>query len=405
MKNQSIILISFLLLSSYAMGYQWDSIGPGEVKVYNFCVVNYNLPIEILCTDAGIMIHEGNDWTEYTYGGLPAWDAHGLDPNNILVLMGNGSYSDGVYKFNLTSHQYEVLEYIYAPNFFRFCDSDNTFYAGGENGVWKSTDGTNFNLIDYFDGKKGLSFAWFENHYIISSDFRNHYSSDFGLTWNQTGAGMGYIPDMKFHPDGTLYGIFPGDSYSSGLWKSYDYGETWDVEYYNMFMSAVGIDAESQLFLGWESGGVALRDPATNEMFFLNEGLPNLHINKITIHPNVAMPNIVACTDNGAFILTDYPLGVEETQHIQKTNYLKIYPNPLVDDANIVFSLIETTTINLSLYSGDGQELVTIFKGTAHAETEYTHTFNRNDLAEGVYYLTLRIGKNEGLIMKLIVIN
>ena len=405
MKNQSIILFSLLLLSTCAMAYQWDSIGPGEVKVHNFCVVNYNLPIGILCTDAGIMIHEGNGWTEYSNGGLPAWDAHGLDPNNILVLLGNGSYSDGVYKFNLSSHQFEVLEYIYAPNFFHFCDSDSTYYTGGENGVWKSTDGTNFILIDYFDGKKGLSFAWYENHYIISSDFRNHYSSDFGLTWNQTGAGMGSIPDMKFHPDGTLYGIFPGNDYSAGLWKSFDYGETWDVEYYNMWMSAVDIDAAGHLFLGWESEGVALRDPATNEMFFLNGGLPDLHINKITIHPNVAVPNIVACTDNGAFILTDYPLGVEETQHIQKNLCLKIYPNPVVGDASIEFLLSETTTINLSLYRSDGQKLVTIFKGTAHAEIEYARTFNRNDLAEGVYYLKLRTDKNTGLIRKLIVVD
>ncbi|MCD4695612.1 MAG: hypothetical protein K8S16_05155, partial [Bacteroidales bacterium] len=99
MKNL-IVLILALLVSSFVYAYEWDSIGPTDVQVNGFNTIFYNVPIEILCTSDGILINERANWIEYPYGGLPAWSAVGLDPNNILVLLGDGSWSDGVYKFN-----------------------------------------------------------------------------------------------------------------------------------------------------------------------------------------------------------------------------------------------------------------------------------------------------------------
>jgi len=126
MKNL-IVLFSAFLVSTFTYAYEWDSIGPTDMQVNNFNTVFYNLSIEILCTSDGFLINEGGNWIEYPYGGLPAWSAVGLDPNNILVLLGNGSWSDGVYKFNLTSHQFENVEWIPFPNFLQYCEFDSTY--------------------------------------------------------------------------------------------------------------------------------------------------------------------------------------------------------------------------------------------------------------------------------------
>jgi len=256
MKNL-FILISALLMSTFVSAYEWDNIGPADVQVNGFNTVFYNVLIEILCTSDGILIHEGDNWIEYTYGGLPAWNAVGLDPNNILVLFGDGSWSDGVYKFNLTSHQFDVVEWIPFPNFLQYCEFDSIYYAGGEYGMWKSTDGLSFTSIDYFDTKECAAFAYFENYFVVSADGEIYCSPDCGETWVQAQPGSPIICDLSFHENGILFGIFPGVSNSSGLWSSIDFGENWNVEFWSLLMSSVGIDAEGNIFVGWEDEGIA----------------------------------------------------------------------------------------------------------------------------------------------------
>lgn len=216
MKNL-IVLISALLAGTFAFAYEWDSIGPADVQVNNYNTIFYNVPIEILCSSDGILINEGANWIGYPYGGLPAWSAVGLDPNNILVLIGDGSWSDGVYKFNLTSHQFDVSEWIPFPNFLHYCEFDNMYYAGGLYGMWKSADGLSFTSIEYFDMKTCLAFAWSENHFVVCADDEIYCSPDGGETWVPAQSGSLPVCDMLFHDDGTLYGIFPDESYSSGL--------------------------------------------------------------------------------------------------------------------------------------------------------------------------------------------
>ncbi len=405
MKSTSIILVITLLFGINAKAHQWDSIGPANVHVHNFAVANYNLPVEILCTHTGIMINVGSGWTAYENDGIPAWYATGLDPDNILVLMGSGSATGGVYKFNLTSHQFEIIKSIVYPNFLHYCDSDGYYYAGGEDGVWKSTDGINFDLIDYFDGKKGVSFAWYENHYFVSSDYRRYFSSDYGVTWTQSGPGMGYWPDIVFHPDGTLYGIFPSDTYSSGVWKSYDYGETWDPEYYNMGMSAVGVDMDGHLFVGWESYGVGLLDPDANELLMLNEGLPDLHINKITTHPNETAPNVLVCTDNGAWMLTEYPVGLDPSHPDGQQIYLNVFPNPCLEISNIVFSVEKAAQVNLCLLNHEGQKMRTIFSGEVLSGVDHKAVFTRNNLAAGIYFLRLKTNGGTAAVRKILIMD
>ena len=396
-----IVLISAMLVSVFLFAYEWDRIGPANLHVNNFNVISYNLPVEILCTSNGILIHEGDDWNEYTYSELPAWNAVGLDPNNILVLLGNGSYSDGIYKFNLTSHQFEIIEWMPYPNFLQYCEYANAYYAGSLYGMWKSTDGLNFTIIDYFDTKNCQAFNNSENHFVVATDNEIYCSEDGGQTWSPAQSASPHVIEMSFHENGFLYGIFPGLTDSSGLWYSDDFGDNWDVDFYSHSMTTIRQDMEGHIFLGWQGNGIARWNPATQELDLYNDGLPNLNINKITTNPFINCRNIIACTDNGAYMLTGYPVGIEENE--AKPHFsLRNYPNPFKSTTCIVFSVDNTCPATLRIFNMLGEEVTLLFDGIAEKDQEYKFEISGSALSEGMYYCRLQSGTEISAIKKMI---
>jgi hypothetical protein len=398
-----IVLTSAMLVSVFLFAYDWDRIGPANIHVNSYDVVLYNIAIEIFCTDNGILIHEGDEWNEYATGGLPALNAVGLDPNNILVLLGNGSYSDGIYKFNLTSHQYQIIEWMPYPNFLQYCENENTYYAGSMDGIWKSTDGLTFTLIDYFSTKECKAFTWYENHFVVATDTEIHCSDDGGETWFPAQTASPIIQDMAFQNDGKLFGIFPDDTYSSGLWSSNDFGETWSVEFYEMYMSSVGFDAEGNIFVGWDNDGIAVWNPVYQKLTSFNDGLPNLNINKITVNPFINCCNIIACTANGAYMLTGYLIGIEENEARQHFS-LNNYPNPFKGTTSIYFSVDNTCPVRLSIYNMLGREMSILFDEIAVRGQEYKFELNGSALSEGMYYCRLQSEIEINAIKKMVCI-
>ena len=389
-----LILIFVLFVSVFAYAYDWESVGPSDLQVNNFNTVFYNMPIEILCVSDGILINEGGNWVEYPYYGLPAWSAVGLDPNNILVFIGDGSWSDGVYKFNLTSHQYEVVTYHPFPNFLQFCETNNTYYAGALYGILESTDGLIWTPIDCFKQKNCIAFAYYENHLVVVSDDGIYISPDNGTTWNLVQY-TPFISDMSFRDNGTLYGIFPNTSFSSGLWKSINFGESWYVEFWSTYMSSVGIDVDGNIFTGWEEEGIAHWDPASQELTFFNDGLPNLYINKITYNPLLECVNIVCCTDNGAYMLTNYTVGIEEDDLKNQNCILNNYPNPFNSSTTISFNLIADDA-KIEIYNIKGQKVkqfeIQNLKSEIHKVVWDGTDDSGKPVGSGIYFYNLRTG-------------
>ena len=412
-----IIIFLVIFLSSFSFAYMWENVGPSNLQVNSFNTVYYNILVEILCSSDGILINEGGNWVEYSCGFLPAWNAIGLDPDNILVLLGDGSWSDGVYKFNLSTHQFDIAEWIPFPNFMLYCTSNNTYYAGGLNGMWESTDGMNWSEIVYFNLKDCVAMAYLENHFVVSTDSEIYYSHDTGTTWNLVQPGSPLINDLAFHANETLYGIFPGPSNSSGLWSSNDFGESWDVEFYSDFMNSVGLDAEDNIFVGWEipgTEGVALWDQVQHELEFFNDGLPNLSINKLTYHPYIDCLNIICCTDSGAYMLTDY-IGVGvENEDITVPNYkLRNYPNPFNPTTTISFSTTEfTEDTEILIYNVKGQkikEFNVILSGDEGDKKKGSVVWNGNNelgnsVSSGLYFYKLSINGNTEAVKKMLLV-
>ena len=289
-----------------------------------------------------------------------------------------------------------------------YCTDNNTYYAGGLYGMWESTDGMNWSEIVYFSLKDCVAIAYFEDHFVVSADNEIYYSHDSGVTWNLVQPGSPIISDLAFHVNGTLFGIFPGPSNSSGLWSSNDFGVSWNVEFWSLFMSSVGLDSEDNIFIGWEhpgTDGVALWDPVNHELEFFNDGLPNLNINKITYNPYIESLNIVCCTDSGAYMLTDYMgVGFEEDE-LEITNCkLQNYPNPFKPSragrspaTTISFSLAKDAKhTEIIIYNIKGDKVKSFYAfpngglGTRSVVWDGTDE-NNKPVSSGVYLYQLKI--------------
>jgi len=351
------MLLFFILVESSGFGYTWNPIGTVQM---NATKISFGITFSdfVICSEDGLYLYNiSTHETEFYTYGLPVTDAAYLDPYRILIVMGNGSYSDGIWTFDLQTHQFSVVEWLIYPNFLFYDDLSGTYWVGGQwGGMMKSSDGLNWENVDFFNSKTCSRMAGYGQHLVvseISNLIGTFWSDDSGVTWNAS-VNSPVISDMSFCSSGLLYGIFPDYSNSSGLWKSEDFGNSWQNVFYADNMSAVGFDCFGDAFAGWkENLGIARFDPSAPApgLTYLNEGLPNLNINKIQINPTMSAPAIFVCTDAGVYFSTDYMVGLEEHLH----NEISISPNPATRFVNIKSDF----RINsLNLFTISGKEIV-----------------------------------------------
>jgi hypothetical protein len=411
--KKAAIFIWLFIISSNIYAYSWIPFCPDSIQANNICF-NVGSWKGLICSDNGMYLWEEDieAWSFYTYAGLPVTGAAYLDATRILVAMGNGSYSDGVYTFNLETHQFEVVEWMVNPNFMlvvpvmkaqnnKFIDE---YYIGTQfSGMYRSVDGLTWTQVPYFNSKSCTAMACFDNHLVVtevSNIYNIYWSDDDGATWNEAVVPP-MITDLKFNYEGELYGIFPSVSNSSGLWYSQDFGQTWDVAFWSDFMSSVGFDAMGTIFVGWDSSGtgyegIAIYDPDAPPpgLTFLNEGLPNTQINKILLNPSMSAIAIFCCTDQGVWMSYDYMVGEEE--HSALWNELNIYPNPFKECIIFDFIMLESAPAILEIYSLSGKKYFQT-KISGSLNTQQTFTWNPVseglDLSPGIYFIKFTQGK------------
>ncbi len=104
-----IVSLMILVMPIIGFSYTWVPFSPDTINATNivFGVGGWH---GVICTDDGMYVYEEDiqEWVFYTYG-LPVKGVAFLDNEKFLVAMGNGTYSDGVYTFDRTTHQFEVI--------------------------------------------------------------------------------------------------------------------------------------------------------------------------------------------------------------------------------------------------------------------------------------------------------
>jgi hypothetical protein len=382
MKKLTTLLIA-LTLALAGHTYTWNPVGPNSANISTICF-DVGVPYWALCSDDGMYLYNygTNEWEYYTYG-LPVVGATWLSFEKMLLVMGNGSYSDGIWTFDFGTHQFEVVEWSLNPNFLVFDNFNNVWWAGFQfGGMMKSADGLNWEQVPYFDGRSPCCMDFYYDHVVVSevgNIFAMHYSDDGGETW-QEAAGAPMITDMDFDGWGNLCGIFPDYSNSSGLWSSEDFGQNWDVMFWSDNMNAVGFDAAGEIFVGWkEDLGIAQYDPDAPApgLTYFNEGLPSLNINRIQVNPTMSASAIFVCTDAGAYYCYDYMVGVEGPVSEDQTQ-IEIFPNPANEELHIQSGFVIR---KICLYNLSGDLM------SEYSPFEKNFKIRVNELPSGIYFV------------------
>ena len=374
----------------------WNNFCPDSIHAINICF-GVGSSKGVICTPDGMYLHDDINqiWNYFTYGGLPVWEAVQFNETQILVVIGDGSWSDGIYTFDLQTLQFNVVHWCVNPNFIKYHFPSGTYYVGCQfGGLLKSTDGLTWTDVPYFTDKTCTCMEFYENHFVISevcNVFNTYWSNDSGNTWNQTAGGIPIITDMKFTNQGILYGIFPNYSNSSGLYSSENYGISWDLEFYANNMSAVGFDALNNIFVGWEAPfgsyeGIAIYDPqsAPPGLTFLNTNLPCININKIKLNPTWSSIAIFCCTDSGVYFSNDYLTGINQNK---KNKYsVSVFPNPLKNYTNINFTFPCQDHGNISIFIFNNQGIkIDEIRVNNNLSGKYNVRWEPGNLSSGIY--------------------
>ena len=81
---------------------------------------------------------------------------------------------------------------------------------------------------------------------------------------------------------------------------------------------------------------------------------------------------------------------------------MTMYPNPFNTETNIEFSTLETTNVNVSVYSVDGKLVNILFDGEAEAGLTYNVPFKGTSLPQGMYLVKLVTNTGTVKVEKLI---
>ena len=396
------------------MGYSWTLYGPQGIKANDICFNAGSAGYTVICGANGIFISDGinGTWNNYTHGGLPVWEAIPLDNTNNLLVMGDGSTSDGIYRFNLTTHQFTSLKQLPSPTFIKYCSINQTFYAGSkQNGLWNSVDGVSWIAVPDFVSMPVSTMDCYNNTMVLSTGFyfQSVYNSyDSGLTWNHTNGNGNFLSYIAYHPNGKLYGIIPYSN-STSLRVSSNDGQDWEYCFFsNDGLNTLGFDVIGNIFVGWRNVGVpkgiARYDPSSSSITFFNDGLPNLFINRIKTNPLLSSITIFCCTDSGVYYSNDYLTGTSDKASIEDNLKVTSFPNPASSSMEIEISLPEVlgNSMSIVIYNTAG---VIIPENLYHfIQTSETRIqVNVSNIPMGCYFYRLKSGKYD-VIGKLVVI-
>ena len=366
MKKLAILVLVTLLLSTQLFAEDWMQLYPeidGPVADMEFSALpgisEYGLIFAIADSGGGLGYFDspGNFSIFSIATNLGAVSVASDNTNNrIFCAFGCGSYSDGLYEFDVATHQFEFIEWIYNPNFVKKLSSG--FYFGWDNGLLYSTDGNIWTDVYYFNDKDvrdvveindGTLFVATGNEVYIEND-TTFFSYNTGLPVNDI-----YI---RHHPTEEVYIAIGDGSWSDGIYKvEYEDGEITEVSLINWAVYPNKIyEYEDWLVVGClNSEGLWLVEPIEmGEMYQIGTGLDFEDVYCFETYP-MYCPNIMVGMDTGIYLGTDFltTLPVYISVFEAYWNYS--------DDVAIIHwrTESETDVLGFNLYRNDEDDITT----------------------------------------------
>lgn len=348
-----------------------------------------------------LFLCEEGVWNPYPFwaNGLTITSVWKLNDATMMVAMGAGTYSDGLYNFDINSHVWTLNEWFMEPHFVWKCINDNLYYLGERDGLYKSTNGSVWNRVTQIGTGDCTSLAHFDANFVVNCGSSVYYTADCGENWLM--ADTANLMGFRFTDSGVLYGIMNDGSDSDGLWRSNDYGANWNVVLYTSNLSCIGPDFGGYMPLGWsqanENGKYAAILTPQHELIQLDHQSLSSGVKQMDTFPLVNTPSFYVINGQGCFYLTGFaPSAVDdEMAPGLSDNQLCPYPNPTSDKCTIELKDISGETCALKVYNLKGQLIRTCFGQVNQNGRELCLEWDlRKDdgsrVSPGVYLMELR---------------
>jgi hypothetical protein len=388
MKNLAMFFLLWIPLVCLAQ--QWDPINENNESVSFFEF----LPTSYFGSGQSLYYSTSENFTEIPFM-LDVTDGIQLNDSCVLITMGNGTYSDGIYKINLNTGASEVMEYNYKPQVLK--KHNGAFYCGFWGGISKSEDGSSWTQIHTMPTDSIITDLFFDDNMIIA--LGKHENTSFVIR-SENNAPFEYITQMVLPHHATAYDIENHKLYvglyamsdSDGLYVSNDYGNSFELVRYMDSINALYLLNENQLAIGVanhtaSNNGIFLYDIETNNLNNLSGNLPDKNIINITSNPLMNCLNLVACTPNGAFISCD-ALGTEEI--VSDDQKITIYPNPTGSDISIAFEFDISSNYSIEILNMTGKLLLNKVVSGLKGESVRRKLQFVNDLEAGIYLISVK---------------
>ncbi len=360
-----VLMSVFVMFTLLCYGLEVVQIGP---QAEELSYANYNqVPFSFGGVSDGenrLFLYENDTWNPYLFfsNGLPITSTWKLNDDTMMVSMGAGTYSDGVWNFNLNTHTWTINDWFFLPNFVLQCPGNGCYYVGERDGLFKSTNGSDWTRITAIGSGDCNSFTSRDSSIVVNRDGFVYYSHNSGQTWQQ--AGMGNLKGFRYTSNGVLHGIMDVGSDSDGLWRSFDNGITWEVVFYSTGITCIGPDFNGYIPLGWNTAGVddnyvSLLSPM-DQLIPLSHPNLNSAVKQMEIFPLINTLSFYVLNSSGCYFITDFLPVANQDEVATPAFKLEVFPNPSNTSVMVKLSSEIVGKPSLEIYNLRGQLIRTI---------------------------------------------
>jgi Secretion system C-terminal sorting domain len=388
----TLSVFAIMVFPSDSNATEWDLFNTDTLTVYNhLCSTNLVESMDAFCTEEGFMYMEEGVWVINDDMQMRIVDAIQYDDERILVAIGYGTDSDGVYWYYPATNNFDLIQYIYWPGYIHKHEDSGTYYIGN----YYSTDCITWTEDVYWPENEVMEMASFDEHLVmtISGSFGvpTVLNKEYGETdWSSAAQGSPSISSVSFNEEnGILYGCCYTSDISPGLWQSFDYGVNWEL--------ITDSDNPTMVYWQWgkvfvafdetnENGVVGMWDSDNSEFIYMDgENLPDTRVHSFSVNEYIDCENIIVCTADGAYTTCEIP-----TTHVDEDGYypeefeVSAYPNPFNPTTNISINLHEQAEVIVSVYNINGRLVKTLAEASLDAGS-HELLFDGSSITSGIY--------------------
>lgn len=395
-----MLILAMLCISLGCVALDCTPFGPEATTLH--CANFYTEPSSMGGVFNGqevLFLWESGVWNHYSYWttGLPITGTCMLNASTIMSAFAGGSYSDGVYNLNLNTHEWALNEWFFWPHFIKHDPLAGGFYVGERQGLYHSNDGETWSRLTALGSNECTSLAIYGSYLVANSGAAVYNSLDSGQTWHPSG--MTNLSSFRFTSSGALYAIMNVGSDSDGVWRSDDYGATWQAVFYASGLSCLGPDYGGYLVLGWnvpnEFGGyLGLLSPQHTLLPLQHDSLHS-PVKELDNFPLINTLSFYVINSLGCYFVTQF-LPVDVADAVQTPPLqpkLHAYPNPAGRMLQVDCPKLSSNPAVLYVYNLKGQVVRTITtqpNGQNISATWDLTLPNGSRAASGLYFLAIK---------------